>query len=312
MTRTALRPLMAYAVEVRAVRRLSPSFVRLTFGGDCLADFAPCADGGPRDLRIKLMVPAQGHPLPELGELSDGWYAAWLALDPATRGTMRTYTVRALRPAGAATELDVDVVLHLDEHGRGGPAATWAASARPGDPITLLGPTSAAGPTPGGIEWRPPVPGPGAPVRVLLAGDETAVPAVCSVLESLGDGYAGDVLLEVPHASDVQDVRTPAGVRTTWLVRGGRPHGQALAEAVRALLDTAAPVPVTATPALPEVDVDADVLWETGSASGGFYAWIAGEAAVVRDLRRCLVTEHGVDRRSVAFMGYWRQGRAEN
>ncbi len=32
---------------------------------------------------------------------------------------------------------------------------------------------------------------------------------------------------------------------------------------------------------------------------------------IVRDLRRCLVAEHAVDRRSVAFMGYWRQGRAE-
>ena len=308
MTRTALRPLTAYAVEVRAVRRLSPSFLRITFGGACLADFAPCV---PRDLRVKLLLPTDGHPLPELGELSDGWYAAWLALDLATRGSMRTYTVRALRPAGPATELDVDVVLHVDEHGRGGPASTWAAQARPGDGITLLGPTSAAGTTPPGVEWRPPVPRPGAPVRVLLAGDETAVPAVCSVLDSLGEGYVGDVLLEVPQATDVQDVRNPAGVWTTWLPRGDRPHGAALAEAVRALLDAAPPAAGPPDPALPDVDVDADVLWETGEAGGGFYAWIAGEAAVVRDLRRCLVVEHGVDRRSVAFMGYWRQGRAE-
>jgi NADPH-dependent ferric siderophore reductase len=146
---------------------------------------------------------------------------------------------------------------------------------------------------------------------VLLAGDETAVPAVCSVLDGLGEGYVGDVLLEVPHATDVQDVRTPAGVRTTWLARGDRPHGEALAEAVRALLAAAPPSAVPAGPVLPEVDVDVDVLWETAEADGAFYAWIAGEAAVVRDLRRCLVTEHGVDRRSVAFMGYWRQGRAE-
>ena len=308
MTRTALRPLVAYDVEVRAVRRLSPSFLRLTFGGACLADFATCP---PRDLRIKLVIPADGAPPPELGELSDGWYAAWLALDPATRGSLRTYTVRALRPAGPDTELDVDVVLHLDEHGRGGPAATWAAQARPGDPMTLLGPTTAAGATPPGVEWRPPAPRPGAPVRVLLVGDETAVPAVCSVLDGLGEGYVGDVLLEVPHASDVQDVRAPAGITTTWLARGDRPHGQALSLAVRALLDGAPPAAVTVEPALPDVDVDVDVLWETGQARGGFYAWIAGEAAVVRDLRRCLVTEHGVDRRSVAFMGYWRQGRAE-
>ncbi len=59
MTRTALRPLMAYAVEVRCVRRLSPSFLRLTFGGACLADFTTCV---PRDLRRRRpeLVPNRG------------------------------------------------------------------------------------------------------------------------------------------------------------------------------------------------------------------------------------------------------------
>ena len=39
------------------------------------------------------------------------------------------------------------------------------------------------------------------------------------------------------------------------------------------------------------------------------YAWLAGEAGVVTGLRRHLLREAGFDRRSVAFMGYWRQGR---
>jgi NADPH-dependent ferric siderophore reductase len=42
-----------------------------------------------------------------------------------------------------------------------------------------------------------------------------------------------------------------------------------------------------------------------------FYAWIAGEAAVIKDVRRYLVREVGIDRKQVAFMGYWRQGKAE-
>ncbi|WP_041574038.1 SIP domain-containing protein [Cellulomonas gilvus] len=41
------------------------------------------------------------------------------------------------------------------------------------------------------------------------------------------------------------------------------------------------------------------------------YAWLAGESGVIRGLRRHLVTELGIDRKSVAFMGYWRQGRSE-
>jgi NADPH-dependent ferric siderophore reductase len=42
----------------------------------------------------------------------------------------------------------------------------------------------------------------------------------------------------------------------------------------------------------------------------GLYAWIAGEAGVVTSLRRLLVGELEMDRRQVAFMGYWRRGVA--
>ena len=42
-----------------------------------------------------------------------------------------------------------------------------------------------------------------------------------------------------------------------------------------------------------------------------FYAWIAGEAGVVKEMRRYLVRDVGIDRKQVAFMGYWRQGKAE-
>jgi len=77
---------------------------------------------------------------------------------------------------------------------------------------------------------------------------------------------------------------------------------------------------------VPADEVDPD-LWETPtySSSGedlaedavavghdlaGLYAWIAGESAVVTGLRRALVKDLGMDRRQVAFMGYWRRGVA--
>jgi len=68
-----------------------------------------------------------------------------------------------------------------------------------------------------------------------------------------------------------------------------------------------------------EIDIDRELLWETSDSAEAdtviqtddLYAWIAGEAATVRDLRRMLVRDHGMDRRSVSFMGYWRQGRSE-
>ncbi|MFD0890828.1 SIP domain-containing protein, partial [Streptosporangium algeriense] len=73
--------------------------------------------------------------------------------------------------------------------------------------------------------------------------------------------------------------------------------------------------PAPAAPqSLPEVDVDSEVLWEVpqeGRENSPVYAWLAGEAAAIRTLRRHLVAERGLDRRSVAFMGYWRMGHAE-
>ena len=62
-----------------------------------------------------------------------------------------------------------------------------------------------------------------------------------------------------------------------------------------------------------DVDVDTELLWDSpvDPTTGDFYAWIAGEAATVKALRRHLVSDLGVARSNVAFMGYWRRGRSE-
>ena len=117
----------------------------------------------------------------------------------------------------------------------------------------------------------------------------------------------------MPRADDLLDVARRPGMRLTWLPRDGGRHGWRLLPAVRAAADRLFAVP-TAEQDLPEVDVDTDILWEVpdpASAPGRSYAWLAGEAAMIRDLRRHLVTERGLDRAAVAFMGYWRLGRSE-
>ena len=318
---TAPAPLLAFSLEVAAVTRLSPCFRRITLAGAALVDFHPGGPLGPRDLRVKLLLPADGGADPELGPLEPGWYPRWRALPPAVRGHLRTYTVRALRLDLPVPQLDLDVVLH-EAPETAGPGSTWAAAAEPGDRVTLLGPHARAG-GPAGVEWRPPPTRHDRPVRVLLAGDETAVPAVSSVLASLPAGYVGQAVLEVPTAADFVDLRTAGtDVEVCWLARGARAHGAALQQAVRTLLAADPPVPrrLAATGgALTEVDIDTQLLWDTPTGHPAttsaqprpFYAWMAGEAATVRDLRRLLVTEHGVDRGSVAFMGYWRRGRPE-
>jgi NADPH-dependent ferric siderophore reductase len=327
MTVTAAPPAMlAFDVVVAAVTRLSPSMARVTFGGDCLACFGDGGALGPRDLRVKLMLPAHGQPLPDLSDLSVGWYQRWLALDERVRGSMRTYTVRRARVSGARPEIDIDFVLH-GEGPQSGPGSGWAAQARPGQRLTIIGPC-ARSQAYGGIEWRPPASAAGTAVRVLLAGDETAVPAIGSILESLPEGYAGHALLEVPSAGDVLDVAGTAAtgaVQVRWLPRHGRPRGELLREAVlTAMAERVGRASSRVSQVLPDIDVDAEILWETTesalsevggrpapTATDGCYAWVAGEASVVRELRRLLVRDLGLDRRQVAFMGYWREGRAE-
>ena len=326
---------MCFDVEVRRVQRLSANFQRITFAGPCLAEFG--VQGQTHDLRIKVVVPsvaADGSPipLPEFDCSDTAWYRNWLQLDAAVRGSMRTYTVRAARCSGAEPEIDVDFVLHFDKQGRGGPASNWAAAAKPGDRVSIIGPNAAHCVTAesyGGIEFRP-----GMARHIMLAGDETAVPAITAILESLPADVTGHALLEIPAAGDEQPVSTASSVRVSWLVRGLRPHGELLEAAVRnaVVLPGWASVegaPVPPRPQIEDVNVDETILWETPqrltpaavqgtpnphTPSGAlpFYAWIAGEAAVVRGLRRYLVTEAGIDRKQVAFMGYWRIGRAES
>lgn len=332
---------LAFDVTVSAVQELGPNFRRVTFGGYSLRDFG--VHGRTMDLRIKLMIPSLADdgtqlPLPSFRMENTGWYKEWLAMDPATRGSMRTYTVRQARLDAVYPEIDVDFVMHFDAAGDGGPAANWALNARPGDALTIIGPNNRAAHcvTAGiysGIEWRP-----GLAQRVLLAGDETAVPAISAILENLPEYMTGHAFLEVPEAGDFLDVRTAADVEITWLARGAsigrsRPHGELLQEAVR----SAVPMPgwvgikspdAAAGPEPEDVDVDQDILWETPArmdteAIGAtknpampagampFYAWIAGEAGVIKDMRRYLVRDVGIDRKQVAFMGYWRQGKAE-
>lgn len=248
---------------------------------------------------------------------------------------MRTYTVRDLRSAGHPgnlsdlPELDIDFVLHLEpEQAPGsGVAARWARDAAVGDTLSMLGPNKLlVGPEYGGIEFRP-----GTARTVLLAGDETALPAIGSILEALPASISGHALIEIPDARDEQTILTRSGVQISWLPRGDRPHGKLLTAAVEDLMSrdatvlrgeghdgadghdgtdgsAQAEVPVE----LEDIDIDSSILWETTTGHGAFYAWLAGEAGVIKGLRRHLVSELGLDRRQVSFMGYWRKGRTEH
>jgi NADPH-dependent ferric siderophore reductase len=298
-------PYLVARARVSSVERVSPTFARIAFTGPELAVLG--TPGATLDQRIKLIFPAPGHPLPTIGEDPD-WYQAWLAVPEEQRGSMRTYSIRDVVIDGEETTLVVDFVLHL-QPGLTGPAATWADGAAVGDELLVIGPRR--GRTDGGgIEYEP-----GSARSVLLAGDETAAPAIARILEDVDRDTRGVAFIEVPSVADALQISAPPGVTVHWLARNGRAHGEALIPAVIGHVGGTVPTEI----------VDAETenpLWETPVHSGlgesledaenhsDSYFWIAGESAVVTTLRRQLVRDVGVHRSQVAFMGYWRRGVA--
>jgi NADPH-dependent ferric siderophore reductase len=220
--------------------------VRVTLAGDELAGFP----GDGPDRRIKMFFPVEGQDRPAVPRASTAG-PVWPAGE--ARPAIRTYTVRRFDPA--AGELDVDFVLH-----GAGPATEWARDAGPGAWVGVSEP---------GGRWEP---DPAAEVQVVI-GDETALPAVATVLDAIGDVPAL-VLVEVPDAAEEQPLPRPV----TWVHRGDAEPGSRLAAAVRA-----AEFP-----------------------PGRAQAWLSGESACVKDLRRHLIEERGLDRRAVYATGYWR------
>lgn len=290
-----------------AVERLSPSFVRVQFTGDDLEVFGTAG----LDQRIKLILPLADGSVSDIGQQDDEaidagtWYEKWRAVPSDVRSPLRTYTVR--RIDAAARLLTVDFVVHHDA----GPAGAWAETAAPGQDLVIVGPDERSEGSRLGLDWHP-----GTAKRVVLAGDETAVPAISSILESLDAAYDVDAFLEVPTAADFLPLDVPSNVRVTWIARDDREHGIALMDAVTGWSASAGDVLAAAAAPrrqeLADVDVDRELIWDSPEDSEGeFYAWIAGEAGTVKALRRHLVQGCGVDRKRVAFMGYWRLGQAE-
>lgn len=115
----------------------------------------------------------------------------------------------------------------------------------------------------------------------LLVGDESAIPAIAAALEQMPKGALVHAFVEVENAEEEQKLITPDGVEIQWLHRAGRPVGEALVAAVTGL------------------DFPA----------GEVCAFVHGEAAFVKELRRHLRLERQVPREQLSISGYWRYGK---
>lgn len=199
-------------MEVVAVEELSPSFKRVTFGGE---DFDLFQDSAAVDKYVKLLLPpdpAAGLKPPfDLDELRKTLPKDELPL-------RRTYTVHSVDPV--AKTLQMDFVIH----GEGGVAGPWADQAKVGDLLQFSGPGGKYQPNPE-VAWH------------LLAGDEAAIPAIASALSAMPEDAVGQVLIEVATADDEWALTAPEGVEVTWLHRGGEftPESTVIEAAVKNL-----------------------------------------------------------------------------
>ncbi|SDK96131.1 NADPH-dependent ferric siderophore reductase, contains FAD-binding and SIP domains [Nocardioides sp. YR527] len=187
---------------------------------------------------------------------------------------VRTYT--ALNPSVADGTLDIDFVVHGTE----GYAGPWAAAAKPGDTLAARGPGGAYSPAPE-ADWH------------LIAGDETALPAIRAALAALPADARGYAVIDIPAPGHEQPLDHPDGVEVTWLVTGGHTHHAAEdAEGHEQPLVTAI----------------RDLKW----LDGRVHAFVHGEAAVtMHGIRPYLLKERGVPKADVSISGYWRRGRTE-
>lgn len=240
-------------VKVRAKRPLSQHMVRIVVGGDELAGFAIESPASS----VRLLLPTNGADAIELPI----WTGNEFELPSGERAPIRTFTPRSFD--GDRLELTLDVVLH--DHGA---ATDWARRATEGDEVAISGPGRSATLDPAARSF-------------LLAGDESAIPAISQLLESIEPACTVNVHVEITDPGARFDLPDHPGATITWhdAVVGAAP-GSSFAAAVESL------------DRLPDA------------------VWIAGEAAVVQRLRRYLFDERGRDRASVTARGYWKLGRS--
>ena len=171
----------------------------------------------------------------------------------------RHYTVRA------ADEVAGTISVDFFRHDESSPSVSWALEARPGDTIEARGPRGGAWFRPD-ADWH------------LLSGDETCIPAIAYMLETMPAGARGKAFIEVAERGLELPIATAADATIVWLVR--RPGMDPLLSAIES------------------VDLP----------TGRGHAIVIGETGTVRRQRHALLAR-GLGRDQISSEGYWRAGR---
>ncbi|MFJ2371113.1 siderophore-interacting protein [Microbacterium sp. NPDC087665] len=259
-------------LTVLRTEKLSAHWIRVTLGGGEVEKFRPMGF----DQWFRLFLPIGGDAgldrVPAKANRMFG-YLKFLRIPDGERPVMRNYSVRAYRSAEGerGAEIDVDFVLHGSAaDGTAGPASRWAETCAPGEHVLIIDE---------GLTFNPER----GTDRVLLVGDETALPAISSIAASIPSTATGTAIIEVPSEEDALAFPHPEGLTVEWIVR---PHDeQPGALALRRLAELELP-------------------------AAPFHAYAAGEQSLASGVRKHLVGERGVDKNAVSFCGYWKIGAA--
>jgi NADPH-dependent ferric siderophore reductase len=242
-------PLCTGIATIVRRRALTPRMARFTLSAPAFADLGVEEPGeiitlGWCDAGEELVLPERGWRFPR-GAREQHW---------------RNFTVRAHRPERA--EIDVDFFLHGDV----GRASAWAGRAAPGEPVGFAGPR---------VHWRAAADA----AWSLLAADETGLPALLAILETLPRGHRAIALAEIHDDGERQAVDCAAELDLRWLSRAGRAPG------TTTLL--------------------ADAVADVRPPPGPGQVWGGGEALAMRGVRDALRAA-GVPRSSMQVLGYWK------
>ena len=174
----------------------------------------------------------------------------------------RHYTIRDVDPATG--QLDIDFVLHGDS-----PAGRWARAAERSDAIEAQGPR-------GHTTLATDV------VHHLFLGDETCIPAIFAMAESMSASARATALIEIANKDEAQILSSAADVQIEWISRDG-----------------AAPGPNSLL---------LDRLQALNPSAHDTHAYVIGETSNVRGQRHYLLAS-GFDKARITAEGYWRPGR---
>ena len=244
-------------MQVVSVSNVTPHMRRIRLRGEDIGRFSH------HGLHIRLLFPPKGIIKPAWPVTGEDGRPIWP--DGEGKLTARVYTIRAIDVE--AGWVDIDMVVHGDDCDA--PGSSWAVSAQPGDIVGMTGP---GGGDAGNAKWY------------LLAGDETALPAIGRILGRLPEGVKAVVRVEISDAKEEQILKSQADVDLQWLHRNGSDAGTTtlLQDAVRAI-----PLP---------------------GAVEDIYIWAGCEFAAFRSIRNYMRKERNIPKDRQLIVAYWRRG----